>query len=1223
MRISLFQLLLVGGLATSVSAGNASGQGVLERKISLSETGQTLKRVLKNIEQAANVKFTYDSRLVAAQGRVDVDAKDEDLKNVLNGLLSPLSIRYEVVNDQIILKRGEGQTSIRRQAIAAQRPGIKGIVTDRNGAPVAGANVVIQGTKRGTVTDALGHFEIEAREGDVLVVSEVGFATAKMVVGKETEIAVKMEEGKSEMGEVVVTALGIKRSTRSIGYSEEQIAGGELAKSNAPNVVNALEGKMAGVNVTSPNGVDGGSTRIIIGGNNTISGDNQPLIIIDGMPMDNTIPAAAQDVTAPKDWGSAINLINPEDIEQMSVLKGPAAAALYGGRGANGVILITTKKGTRREGLGVDYNFSGKIVQPYRYLKMQNEYGAGGMVSLNAPQYQTDGSGNPILTDGWNQLFVDQETGTGPYGIDTWNQTSWPGTGVSWGHKMDGTMLKWWDGVERPDNPQPGNIKEYYRNGNQITHNVSVSGGNEFGTLRASYTRLDNQAIIPNSGFNQNTFNLGATAKLTKRVNVVFNAGYFTNTYHNAPQLGNNEAGSYQSNLIYAYGRDYRGKADNGDYQLADGSQNKFTVNGVEFPWFGNGNAQYVYWNTYMNNEWVTRNKLIGSAQINYEATNFLTFMLRASIDANNNQDMTVDAPTDPTGTIGGTYANGLTKDVANNYDWLATLHKENIRNSGLSAKFSVGGTAYKRSSYGISGTTDGRQYDLSGLTFLNNYVGTVQPGQVPTETWYDKKLNSLYAFLNLSYKSYLYLDITGRNDWSSTLPSNDWSYFFPSFAASWVFTDALNVHPSWLNFGKLRAAWAEGAVDFNPYQINPVFTTSSFAGEPTSALPTSLPALNYKPQINRTADFGITLGFLNNRINFDFRYYRGHAINQLLNSPLPQTSGVSSIDINTGVLQNSGLEAILSATVVKTRAITWDLSINMSNNFNKLISLAPGVTRYDMNNIWGSNGTYISAVVGHEFGAIMGYDYLYDPTTHQKLLQNATEIANNFNVDPGTAAQMKGTVYQATTSIVPIGNATPKFRGGMTNTISLKGGFSLSALIDWKIGGQIWSGSYASMMQQGTAPETLKERNGGGLSYVTPDGTATKWGVILPGVYDDGTVNNTVVHYYYKYMQYGVWSSGPNNSQWIHSSGVLNDTWYKLREVSLNYAIPSRIIRKTKAFQGATVSLVGRDLFYLFSSLPDHINPEGVNGAGNAQGIEFASLPGARSVGAQVRLSF
>ncbi|MDP4130243.1 MAG: SusC/RagA family TonB-linked outer membrane protein, partial [Bacteroidota bacterium] len=329
------------------------------------------------------------------------------------------------------------------------------------------------------------------------------------------------------------------------------------------------------------------------------------------------------------------------------------------------------------------------------------------------------------------------------------------------------------------------------------------------------------------------------------------------------------------------------------------------------------------------------------------------------------------------------------------------------------------------------------------------------------------------------------------------------------------------------------------------------------------------------------------------------------------------------SIVVNTGVLENSGLEMILKARIVDQPAIKWDFSINLSNNYNRLLSLREGANRVDMNNIWGSSGTYISAAVGQEFGAILGYDYIYDPKTHQPLLQSEAQIMQNFGVDAATAAAMKGTVYQATPSIVPIGNSYPKFRGGMTNTVTLKGGFSVSALIDWKIGGQIWSGTYASTMQQGTAPQTLKERDGGGLDYTTPDGTATKWGVILPGVYPDGTQNTTVVHYYYKYMQFGVWSSGPNNSQWIHRSAVLTDTWYKLRELSLNYSIPDRFVKKTKVLQAASVSLVGRDLFYLYSSLPNKINPEGVNGAGNAQGIEFGSLPGVRSMGVQLRVSF
>ncbi len=1209
MRVALFQILITVSLCGYTFAKTADGQGVLDKKISLNLPSKEMKAVLKSIAEYSAVGFTYSNNILPPRQKITLIVNDERLGDVLTKMLNPFNITYEVIGKQIILKRSNVTVESFKQ--------ITGTITGAEGLPLQGASVTVAGTSKGTVTDEKGNFQIQANEGDVLVISSIGYKGMRVKVDASATYSISLTKQDNSMNEVVVTALGISRQKKALGYSQEQIKGSELAESNAPNVINAIEGKMAGVNVTSPNGVDGGSTRILIGGNNTIQGDNQPLIIIDGMPMDNTIPSAAQDVTAPKDWGSAINLINPQDIETFSVLKRPAAAALYGGRGANGVILITTKKGSKRQGLGVDYNMGYKLVDPYRYIKMQNEYGAGGMVSLNAPQYMTDGSGTPELTDGWNGLFVDPKSGTGPYGIDTWNQVSWPGTGVSWGHKMDGTMIKWWDGVMRPDVPQPDNINSYYQKGNQFTNNVSVSGGNEWGTLRASYTRLDNTAIIPNSGYNQNTFNIGASAKLTNRVNILVNVSYFTNTYHNAPQLGNSES-DIQSNLVYAYGRDYRGKADNGNYRLPDGSQNKFSG----FPWAGNGNAQFIYWNTYMNNEYVTRNKLIGSAQLNYEATSFLNFMVRASIDANNNQDETINTPTDPTGTLSGSYANGLIKDVANNYDWLGTLHKENIFKD-ISAKFSVGGTAYQRSSYGIAGTSSGATFAYPGLTYFGNYVGSPQSGQIPTESWYQKKLNSLYAFLNLSYKNYLYLDVTGRNDWSSTLPQNEWSYFFPSFSASYVFSEALHIDPSVLSFGKLRAAWAEGAVDVLPYQINNVYTPGTFAGSITTSLPGALPAQHYKPQINKTADFGLTLGFLKNRINFDFRYYNGKSYNQVLNSPLPQSSGVTSIVVNTGVLQNSGMEMILGAKIVDQSFFKWDFSLNMSKNYNRLISLAPGATRVDMNNIWGASGTYISAVLGQEFGAIMGYDYLYDSKTHKPLLQNEAEIMQNFGVDAGTAASMKGTVYQATSTIVPIGNSTPKFRGGMTNTFSFKGGFSISTLIDWKIGGQVWCGTYASMMQQGTAPETLKERNGGGLPYTTPDGTSTNWGVILPGVYDDGSPNTTVVHYYYKYMQYGVWSSGPNNSQWIHRTGVLNDTWYKLREVSLNYAIPTSIVKKTKAFQGATVSLVGRDLFYIHSSLPDHINPEGVNGAGNAQGIEFASLPGVRAMGVQVRLSF
>ena len=1091
---------------------------------------------------------------------------------------------------------------------------ISGIVTDSKGSPLAGVNVVVEGTTIGVITDANGKYTINVpNQQAVLQFSFIGYHTEKLPVGGQKTIEVKLIEDATTLQEVVVTALGITREKKALGYSQESVKGVELTKSNSPNVISALSGKMAGLNITSPNSVEGGTTRIVIGGNNTIQGDNQPLIIVDGMPMANDISTSAADITAPQDWGNAINLINPQDIDNISVLKGPAAAALYGGRGANGVILITTKKGTKRQGLGVEYNFAYKSVQPYRYLKMQNEYGTGGMVSLNAPQYQKDGSGNPMLTDGWTQSFVDQTTGSGPYGVDTWNQVSWPGNGVSWGHKMDGTMITWWDGSRRADVPQPYNMKLLYQNGSKVSHNVAISGGNEWGTMRVSYTRLDNYAIIPNSGFNQNTLNLGGNIKVSKRLSFQIDASYFDKVYYNAPMLGNSDVGSWQKRLLYNVGRDYSGD-DVSRYKNADGSRN--SLSGI--PWVGNNLFQM--WNIMENNTWQYSRKLLSSVQTNYQVTDFLDLLFTASMDNNNNESKTIENTTDAIGIVGGKYSHGLARDYASNFDFLATLHKDNIKNSNIGVKLSFGGTSFQRSIYNISGTTPGTQYSLPYLNFFGNYSGSVQTSQIPSESWYDKKLNSVYGFLNLSYKNYLFLDATGRNDWSSTLPKGEWSYFFPSFSGSFIFSDLFHL-PEFISFGKLRLAWAEGATDTDPYKINTTYSVGSFAGQPIAYLPTSSPAQHYKPAINNTGDIGITMGFLKNRINLDARYYHGRSKNQILSSPLPISSGVSSVIVNSGVLENSGIEFIINGKPIESEKFNWDVTFNFSHNSNKLLSLSSGLDRVDINSIWGNNGVFISAVVGQQFGSIMGYDYIYDPKTHLPLMQDEATLAKN-----GYPVAMKGALYQTTQQngkMSPIGNVTPKFIGGITNTFSFKGGFSVNVLIDYRVGGQIWSGTYATMMQQGTAPETLKERDGGGLPYTTPDGTNTNWGVILPGVYPDGTVNNTVVHYYYKYMGYGVWSSGPDNQNWIHSSAVKTDSWVKLRELSVSYTIPDKFIKKTKVFQSASISLVGRDLFYLYSSLPDNINPEGINGAGNAQGIEFASLPGCRSFSLEARVSF
>lgn len=1231
MRVTLLQIGFLLSLITCTFARDVHAQEVLSKKVSLNMPPTDLRNILRVITEKTAVNFTYNNSTLPARQRIAVKASDEQLGEVLHRLLSPLHITFEVINEQIVLKKDKSNdASMNIEGLNVLFQKISGIVKANDGSPLPGVNVMVAGTNRGTVTNVEGHFELDAKEGDVLVFSSIGFAQQRVTVGANPVLNIVMTTSATSLDAVAVTALGIKRSVRTLGYSQEEVKGGEVAKSNAPNIVNALAGKMAGVNVTSPNGVDGGTTRIVIGGNNTIQGDNQPLIIVDGMPMANDLAqpydvrnaptgsamyagnnANAASTSSPKDFGSPINMINPEDIETISVLKGPTAAALYGGKGANGVILITTKKGAKRNGLGVDYTYGYKNIDPYRFLELQNEYGAGGMVSLDAPQYLTDANGNPKLTEGWTGMYVDPKTGSGPYGVNTYNQVGWAGSGLSWGPKMEGKMITWWDGSQQADVPQPDNTKLLFRNGTQSTHNVSLSGGNEWGSIRASYSRLDNEAVLPNSDYYRNTFNLGANMKLTKRVSVQVTSSYIVNQYHNPPQLGNDDANSWMKRLVYNAGRNYRGE-DIGIYKNEDGSQN--TLSG--FPWVGNGGA--TVWNIFENNTVQNRRKLLAGVQLNYEATDFLDFVFRGGLDNNTNEMTIKNRPTDVIGITKGYYGHGTEQDNASNMDFIGTLHKENLLNGVINAKFSLGGTIYQRDMYGMFNYND--NWAIPNVYSLNTgtYLGNPHP---VTESQLRKRMNSVYSFINLSYKNYLYLDVTGRNDWSSALPKDQWSYFFPSFAGSFVFSDLLKTDPAILSFGKIRVAWAQAAVDPAPYQINYNYSSLTFAGQAANLLPSSLPAKDFKPAINTTADFGVVLGFLHNRLNADFRYYKGKSRNQILSSPLPMSSGVNTIVVNTGVLENSGMELILRAKVIDRKEFGWDVSLNLAHSNNKLLSLSDGTDRVDMASAWndgGAHGPVISARVGDQFGTIYGHDYIYDPKTGLPLM-----VQNPF----GNAA-MNGTMYQATDGLVPLGNATPKLTGGITNTFTFKGGISVSALIDAKIGGDIWSGTYATIMQQGQAPETLKERNGGGLPYTTPNGTQTNWGVVLPGVFPDGKVNDNVVHYYYKYMPYGVWSStdlgsGVKGSDWINKSAVLENTWVKMREISVNYQVPQSFIRKTKVFQAASLSLVGRDLFYLYTSLPDHINPEGVNGAGNAQGLEFMSMPSFRSLGFQVRVSF
>ncbi len=1074
----------------------------------------------------------------------------------------------------------------------AQEVTITGTVTSsEDGSAMPFLTVLIKGTTKGTQTDLDGKYSLKhVSPKDTLVFSFIGFETKRVIVGKQTIINITLSPTISSLKEVVVTALGVSRQTREVGYSTQKVDGNDLQKSNTSNVISALSGKSAGVQIANPDGVDGGTTRITIRGNNNISGKNQPLIVVDGTPMEND--PGMTSVGRGTDWGSAINNINAQDIADINILKGGAASALYGSRGANGVILITTKKGKKQKGIGVSYNATYKITTPYRYRDVQNKYGGGAPTSFTSPTMRFD-TINPFPNLQHNDnLIIDQQG----HSSSTTAEFGYYGSAVSWGAPMLGQTVRWWDGSLRSWSPQENNLQMPFRNGNTTTHNIALEGGSDRGNMRVSITRMDNEAIVYNSDFNQTTINLNSSLKVSDKVNVVITGSYMDYHRLNTPTLG--DAGnSFGKGLLYSWPRSYQGE-DFDNYQLADGTRN--TNSNYPYAYVD----PYLWWKYYNNNTTLDRNKLIGGFALNYEITPWLSFVGRSGLDFQLDEFITKNKPTDLLGLIDGYYSNSLSRDRSNNSEFLFTFSKDSIFNSKFNVKYNIGGSTWERKIYSINGKS-GTWYYPNMYTFTNytqdqdsaNIVGDDISKLITGESVWRKRINSFYSFINLSYSNYFFVELTGRNDWSSSLPNGDNSYFYPSVTVSFIPTEAFKYSPSWLSFFKIRGGASQTATDTDPYQTSFNYTSSLFGGSQSAGYPTTIPPIALKPQRVNSFEGGTNLEFLNGKIALDFTYYYVYSFDQIMTLPIPGSSGSSFIRTNEGVLTNKGIEIILNTIPYNRKDLTIKTGINFSRNRNHVVSLGGNADSYEIANIWELNGPAMILRAGDDFGTISGYDYVYKDG--QPVLNDA------------------GTKYLITPTRVPIGNASPKFTAGWSTQIKYKN-ISISTVVDTKWGGDIYSGTYVTSLQTGQSPSTLLERDGGGLPYTDPSGVTSNIGVILPGVHQDGTPNTTVVHYYYKYM--------PNAGGWgkiISTPGILENTWVKCREIAVSYTLPSDLIKRLKIFQELSLSIVGRDLFYFYTTLPDHINPEGVMGAGDAQGFEWASMPGTRSFSFQISAKF
>ena len=1071
------------------------------------------------------------------------------------------------------------------------------VISSDDGLGLPGVAVQVKGETTGTVTDIDGQYQIMVDSKGTLVFSFVGFTTQEIAVNGRNKINVTLEQDAQLLDDVVVTALGIKRQKRELGYATEEIGGEMIAKSGSGSVISALSGRSAGVQIINPTGVDGGSSRITIRGNNSILGDNQPLIVVDGVPMTNE--GGITEWSGGRDWGTALNNINQEDIENIDILKGPTAAALYGSRGGNGVVLITTKKGSKQRGLGISYTASYKITQPYLYRKVQNKYGAGGPITFNTPTLTpieglTDEEGNQVYE--YPGIYSVDE---GPAGEPTNTTFGYYGAAQSWGPPMNGESVLWWDGVIRKYDPQPDNLSMLYHNGHTMNNNISLQNAGDFGSVRVSFTDSRTDAIIDNCNLRQTTVNVGSLLNVSDKIKADVAFTYLDYYRLNSPEIGESNS-NFNKGLLYSWPRSWKG-LETTSYENPDGTMNPF--DGYPFQYINSS----TFWTFYNNNTTLDRDKMFGSVRLLYDITPWLSASAKVALDWTADTYITKNKPTTADHMVGGYYSKNKSTAITRDMDFLLTAYKDKIFNTKFNARFSFGGEQYYGYRDGMSGTSGTWAY--ANLYTIYNYSSATE--REFKESRWEKQVNSVYGFLNLSYSDWMFLDVTGRNDWSSTLPITNNSYFYPSATLSFVPTSAFKQW-NWgpVNYLKLRSSWAMTASDTEPYQLTYTYNTGSFGHHLSSSLPSVVPPLELKPQRQRAFELGFDLG-LGARFNMDFTYYDIYSWDQILSSPLAPSSGASNVTINTGVVTNKGIEAIMTYDIAQGKDYGVQVGLNFARNRNKIVDLS-GANMYTLSEIWGSNGPAVAVEEGEEYGTIYGWDYVYQYTT-----PNGTTVGPFYdaNGNPMPLLNETGTTYLITENRVPVGNCAPWVTGGVNMRASYKN-WSLYALIDAKLGGQIYCASYVVAMQTGQSPETLYEREGNGLPYYDADGNFVgNYGVILPGYCintetGEAHENENVVHYLYRYMpNYGGWG------KIITTPGIVNNNWIKMRELALTYDFPRRILDKQNLFKQASISLVGRDLFYLYKDLPDNINPEGTQGTGNAQGLEYASYPGSRSV--------
>jgi TonB-linked SusC/RagA family outer membrane protein len=1016
--------------------------------------------------------------------------------------------------------------------LSAQTRPVKGTVIGKDNQKVVGASVALKGTNKGATTNELGEFSLELKGAGTLIVSSLGYNTAEVAVNaSQANVSVALTEAQGfTVPDVVVTSFGITKAKKALGYSVTQLNGDKFTESRTANLGNALSGKVAGVNVSQPATGAGGSSRVVIRGGSSLLGNDQPLYVINGIPMDNSNFGQAG-MWGGNDGGDGLANINPDDVETVSVLKGNTAAALYGARAANGVILITTKTGKARKGLGVQFNSNVTWDNAIDRLDWQDQYGPGrdGGVATNA---------SDALDIGNNH----------------------------WGRKLDGAPVVQWDGVQRPYSNAGVKINDFYRTGMSINNSLAFSGGNQTGNYRFSVSDLANTDIMPNATFRRQAVNFNINSQLKKLTLAV--SGQYTKTKaKNRPRLSDSPGNSNFAMFTFPNTIPWSAvTGENGRGAKADGT---------ELGYQGNVFQTNPNWAAYNFSRLDVTDRLLGNISLKYDITDWLYVQGRMGTDFQTRDNSSYTGY----GTAfkpRGDFFQNLQTVREDNFDFFIGANKT-FGDFGVDVL--VGANKMRRTFE----TKGGGGNDLV-VPFVHSVTNVASP--VVEYSFAELGINSIFGQANFSYKNYLFLNVTGRQDQFSTLSPKNNTLFYPSVGASFVASDAFKL-PKAISFAKLRGSWAQvggGAPD--PYSLSVTYGlvgSGHLGANLGQIINGSIPNSELKPYLSSEFEIGADIRFIKNRFGIDFTYYSRRTTNDILPTSISATSGFGATLVNIGELTNKGVEILVNAAIIQNKNFRWDLSVNFANNINNVVNLGTNAAGLPISKINQDESRVrrerIILEVGKPIGMIAGYNHRTDDKGNKM-----------YNADGYPVA---------TAGYETLVEGRHPISGGINNVFTYKG-FKLDVLIDFRQGGSLVSGTNYFGYQWGLHKGTLPGRDGSlQVSGVTTAGVAQTW--TIPAANID--------NYYQNYGN-------------ITRNVVYDASFGRLRQLSLGYNFTAELLKKTP-FESASISFVARNLGLLWSSVPN-IDPESsYSNNASSQGLEFFAMPQTRSFGVNLNVAF